>query len=373
MTKRDPTTRYSLFVLVPLLSTLFCLAAVEIFIRAALFSSMIGENRIRQPRHFGDPWLDDDCWKLDFLFDQMRPKQPDRPLGQIEFVRHEMLGWAPEVTEANPLGIVSDRPYMADGLQRPILFFGDSYVDGPELFPNKIPQILDSLVEERAVLNYGVSGYGLGQIYLRYLTAVQEHDDPVAIVGIMVRDLDRTIMTVRNAQKPLVTLDGRKIVVRNVPVGDTYEFLERNPIEIQSYLVRAVLIRLRGTVFKPLIDRMLGYDERHSLKLEVNRRILQELRRDAAARKVPLFVVLFYTLRDMQSETWRGPFLKGTLEDLGLPYFDTKTFLLEKARAEGINIDQYWSPSHGHHNRAANAVLAAGIAGWLDQTAPHGI
>jgi hypothetical protein len=264
---------------------------------------------------------------------------------------------------------VTDQPYEADELGSAVLFFGDSYVDGPEPMPNKLPQLLDPLVHERRVLNYGVSGYGVDQIYLRFLDTFEQYDDPIVLIGIQDRDLDRTILTIRNRQKPLLSIENGELVAGNLPIGDAAKFVEENPVEFNSYLLRLILLRVRMLGAEALVDRMLGYDQRQELKLRLNRRILEALKDRAVASGIRLYVVLFYVESDMYEENWREVFLKDTLNEIGIPYFDTKTYLLDLIAVRGGAVGDYWSDQHGHPNRDGNLAFAQGIAAWLEEIA----
>ena len=353
-------------IIVPILSIAFCLLAMEIGLRLAIFSDTFGIAKFQDPGHYADSWLDDDYFKLQYvLADSSNAGRGSEP-GQVQYEMHPQLGWAPKITDENPRGIVTDQPYKSDELGSPILFFGDSYVDGPEPMPNKLPQMLDPLVPERRVLNYGVSGYGVDQIYLRFLDAFEQYDDPVVLIGIQDRDLDRTILTIRNGQKPLLSIEDGELVVGNLPIIDTAQFVEENPVELKSYLLRLVLMRVRRLGAEALIDRMLGYDQRQELKLRLNRRILEKLKERAVASGIQLYVVLFYVENDMYEVDWREVFLKDALDEIGIQYFDTKTYLLDLLKVRGGTVGDYWSDQHGHPNRDGNLAFAEGIAAWLE-------
>ena len=135
---------------------------------------------------------------------------------------------------------------------------------------------LTPLVPERTVLNYGVSGYGVDQIYLRFLDTFGHYDDPIVLIGIQDRDLDRSILTIRGRQKPQLRIENDELVVGNLPIRDTTIFVEENPIELDSYLLRLVLLRVRMLGAEAWVDRLLGYDQRQELKLRLNRRILEK-------------------------------------------------------------------------------------------------
>jgi lysophospholipase L1-like esterase len=273
----------------------------------------------------------------------------------------------------NPLGIVTDRLVDIDELQPAVLFFGDSYVDGPEPIPNKLPQLLDPLLASHSVVNYGVSGYGVDQIFLRFLDSYKKYQDPIVLIGIQDRDIDRTVMSIRNQQKPVLDIQNGELVTTNTPIGATTEFIRRNPVELKSYLGRFVLMRLRRLGLERPIDRLLGYDKRHEQKLRVNRRILQALDEEAEQAGIRLYAVLFYVENDMLVEDWREHFLKTTLDELQIPYFDTKTYLYDVLAVEGGSVSDYWSDEHGHPNLDGNRVFARGIATWLAARDANGV
>lgn len=353
-------------ILVPICSTALCLLALEIGLRVAIFSDTFGVAKVQEPRHYADPWLDDDYWKLRFMLMDSRNSSSGVEPGQVKYAMHAQLGWAPKVTEENPRGIVTDRPDEAAELGSPVLFFGDSYVDGPEPMPNKLPQLLDPRVPERRVLNYGVSGYGVDQIYLRFLDTLGQYDHPIVLIGIQDRDLDRSILTFRGGQKPLLNIENGELVVGNLPIRDAATFVAENPIELDSYLLRLILLRVRMLGAEAWVDRMLGYDQRQEFKLRLNRRILEALKERAVASGIRLHVVLFYVQNDMYEVNWREVFLKDTLEELGIQYFDTKTYLLNLVAARGGAVGDYWDDQHGHPNREGNLAFAEGIAAWLE-------
>jgi lysophospholipase L1-like esterase len=337
------------------------MGSLEIIFRIALFSDLFGATPLQNARNYADPWLDDDYWKLDFLVRQAKSQKKESPRMEV----HPEYGWIPKTSQANPLGIVTADP---ESLARPgpaLLFFGDSYVDGPEPVENKIPQLLDPMVDSRRVLNLGVSGYGVGQIYLRFMAALQHYDEAVVLIGIQDRDIDRTILTIRNSMKPRLDIVNDELVVRNQPIIDTAIFIENNPVSIRSYVLRFVLIRLRTAFPNSWSERILGYDERHATKLALNRRIFEAFKEEAVTRDIRLFFVLFYVRRDIMSHNWREQYIKETLTELEIPYFDSKEYLLDHLDGDLERVGEFWSDEHGHPNNRGNELFARGIAEFL--------
>ncbi len=76
-----------------------------------------------------------------------------------------------------------------------IALVGDSFTFGEEVryeetWGYKLEQLLG---EEFQVLNFGVPGYGLGQMYLRYEQAVRQRSPKVVVFGFISEDVSRTM------------------------------------------------------------------------------------------------------------------------------------------------------------------------------------
>jgi len=132
----------------------------ELLLRAGIAA---GVERLRRPDLYADPRGDDDFWLL-----QHRWKLKEAPTGGYV---HPTLGWAPRKTADNPLGIIRPGSYTPDLDGDVILFVGDSFVASPGPVAHRLPQQLDALLPEYTVCNYGVGGYGVDQILLRFQDA----------------------------------------------------------------------------------------------------------------------------------------------------------------------------------------------------------
>jgi hypothetical protein len=197
------------------------------------------------------------------------------------------------------------------------------------------------------------------------MAALQHYDEAVVLIGIQDRDIDRTILTIRNSMKPRLDIVNDELVVRNQPIIDTAIFIENNPVSIRSYVLRFVLIRLRTAFPNSWSERILGYDERHATKLALNRRIFEAFKEEAVTRDIRLFFVLFYVRRDIMSHNWREQYIKETLTELEIPYFDSKEYLLDHLDGDLERVGEFWSDEHGHPNNRGNELFARGIAEFL--------
>jgi len=190
---------------------LFATAAIgELGLRGARALSV---GRFADARTFAHPYCDENYHELRLLD---REEGGVSPLAVNGFVQHRILGWKPGPALARELGLVRDGvPQRAD-----VALFGDSFAAGvPPVGPDEtITAYLDELLPDQSVLNYAVPGYGVDQIFLRYLEIVgDDRTRPdTAVVAILVDDIDRVLQPIRAAPKPLFALDGGSLVLRNV-------------------------------------------------------------------------------------------------------------------------------------------------------------
>lgn len=347
--------------IVVLLTTLFTLGICEVLLRLALFSDNLRVPALRQAWRYADSTYEEDYWKLSYLFGEggNAPR-----VGRL----HATLGWLPTTTTGNPLGIYTDQPLQLDALERPILFYGDSFVAGvsPLELPERLPQKLDTLTGARRVINLGVGGFGVDQIYLRFRDSVGAFRQPTVLAGILMDDLDRNTLCFRAGLKPYFDLVDGQLVVRNLPITQApLDYVAENPPQISSYLWRLVALRLRDILPAGWVDSWLGYDEIDARKRRISAKLLEQFATDARAQGIHLYFVLFYGLREIERESWQERFLKQQLDALGEPYFDMKAFLRAEQAAQRVDLESLYLPERGHLNGAGNLVVARGLDQWL--------
>lgn len=116
------------------------------------------------------------------------------------------LGWSPRPGAATPryranaAGIRADRDYPLAppaGLTR-IAACGDSFVHGDFVGAEHTwERRLEALLPATEVLNFGVSGYGVDQAYLRYRRLARRYGPRIVVIGFMTHDLGRATSTFR--------------------------------------------------------------------------------------------------------------------------------------------------------------------------------
>ena len=331
-------------------SLAFTFGAAELFLRTILFTDLIPDSSLRVPWRYADAGLDDDFWKLAYLFGT------DGDAEAVGYVDPE-LGWGPDRSS-------SANTFKSANGDRPILFYGDSFVGGA----NNIPQKLDNYLSDRTVLNYGVGGYGVDQIYLNLTKTAHQYDMPLLLIGILTYDLDRSVLAIRTHQKPYYDLVGGELVLRNTPIlPTTSQYIEQNPLQINSYFLRFVLFRAREFFSDGQFNELMGYTEKEEKKRTINFALIEAMQRNARSMGVRPRIVLFYKGEEINTPTWREAFLKETLATLGIEYFDTRQYLLDYMSETGTALESLYRENFGHLNQEGRLVVARGLADWIEQ------
>ncbi len=317
----------------------------ELLLRSAIH---LGVDKVRNPRFYSGWCDDDDQWKLRYRW---YPRM-DEMLGEAGFVFHPRLGW---VATGTP-----------DGGGRAVLLYGDSFAHGVDPTPvsMRLAAQLERLLDDQPVVNYAVSGYGIDQIYLHFRETHSAWQEPTILFGLMTLDIDRAIFTVRDAPKPYFTLTADSLELTGVPLsGDTAAWHRDHPPQIRSYLVAFLQRRLR-LAMGPGDETEIPY--RQDEKRRLARRLLEAAVGEARARELPMVVVLFYPLWQLESEGWREIFLKDELERLEVPYLDTKALFKTAATRTSRGLEAFYYPAPNNHpNEEGNRLVAEALAEML--------
>ncbi len=238
---------------------------------------------------------------------------------------HPVLGWYSQknktalldstnfqqvIVHTNSAGFRGAREYA---LQKPkgvirIAALGDSFVFGfgvqdAETFP----ALLEADGGGREVLNLGVPGYGIDQIYLSYREVARPYHPDIVLIGIFPEDFWRCTRSFADSGhvKPYFSLSKEgKLVLHNVPVPppfslDTDQFpllVEQNAL--QKLLNRSVLYRIARKPLIKLAKNMRLIDPDSSEEWLVGRAILSQLIKEVRADGATPLILL------MPSKAW---------------------------------------------------------------------
>ncbi len=337
------------------ISVLTGMIIAEIIIRVNLFGYINILPKLRNPSLYAD-WLDEDYWKLEALTnDKYIP--PANP--------HSLLGWTGNFDSLSLLHNDSN----SAGERKAVLLYGDSFAAA--VTENKFQDILNADAEfsqDHYLLNYGVNGYGLGQIYLLLKNTIHLYDDPVIILSFMTLDTDRSLMSFRSGQKPFFHNRNDSVVQGDITVEiEALKFLDENPPVINSY---ALSFLMRNKHLSPFFKIFSGDENRKKEIIKVNKYLINQIVTELRKKKLKFLFVLFHPFRDMESDStifskkpdWRTEFAIDEFKTLGAPYISARDIIQKDALLKGKNErNQYFLPSDGHPNEIYNRLVAEKI------------
>jgi hypothetical protein len=321
----------------------------EATLRVLIFTPVKAFKIFQNPNLYSDYRADDDWWKLYLRFGG-KDKPPDPP--------DPLLGWVFNYFDRQTF---VHRQADRVGDRRPVLLFGDSFAHCMgEVTPFEVFLNSDAEFSKRYyLLNYGMPGYGLDQIYLLMQKVVPVYKDPIVIFSFMLEDLDRCVMSFRGGEKPRFEVVGDDLKLTNSPIdARPYEWLARNPITIKSYLYEF----LRRAPYKAW-GRMIGKPWQEENKVEEKKRVgaalLRAILDDLGRSRVTFTVLLFHPLR---GTSWRDEFVQSFFQNRGVPYIGTETIIRKHSGQQDVFSPEmrlkYMQTDLDHPNTLQNQIVA---------------
>ena len=303
---------------------------------------------------------------------------------------HSVLGWYSQKNKTaflesqnfprvevhtNSAGFRGIREYAVEkpiGVIR-VAALGDSFVFGFGVRDGEsFPAVLESQNKTREVLNLGIPGYGMDQIYLSYREIARKYHPNIVLIGIFQEDFWRCTRSFADSGhvKPYFSLySNGKLVLHNVPVPPPFSLnsnqfpplLEQNVI--QRLLDKSVLYRLATKPLVKLAKNIRLIDPNNTEEWLIGRAILQkliaEVRRDDG---VPVLVLI-------PSQDWAKSTRKTTLERSIRRFADREkvglinlrpafSAAVEKEGLEAYYIKSDWHWTAKGHALAAKTIMA---------------
>lgn len=333
---------------------LICFFLTEGIIRIGLFSNFFKLTRLRQPGLYAGYSEDDDYWKLYYRWiGEFRPPNPK--------AIHPILGWSQVwIEKDNPLGLQKESLTLMSSDKTKVLFYGDSYVRGKVPSSKyEIPRYLTDHFQKTSVVDLSCGGYGLDQMFLLFKLTHKKVNNPYVIFGILIDDdLDRSILSVRTGQKPYFVLKDKNLVLAGIPIDrDPAHYFASHPPQIKSYLFRLFFRR-----FAQRLHLFKAHLEKIKEKKLINAKIIEEIYSECKRENYPLLFAIFHY--NPLIATWQEIFLVNKLQELQIPYIDTREFLLTYAQKHNIDLADFYvqrGSERGHHNKLGNEVLSLGM------------
>lgn len=341
--------------LLVVISVLVTVVVAEVGWRAALSSDSPYMKRYRVPERYAY-FESDDYWKLHYMFGG--PYRPPR-------TPHPLLGWVggfdrETYTHAEHARIAN---------RRPVLLYGDSFASCAvdpcfQAILNGDP----GFAKHHFLLNYGVGGYGVDQIFLLYQNSIGQFENPFVIVSMLTEDLDRSVLSVRTGQKPFYRLVDDRLVLSGIPMDPSPEsFFAQHPPRIPSYWFRMLVY---SDAFQRFVHRegppasIKNYFRTEPRQMrerieQINRHIILEIIRDLRQRRLEFVVLIFHPQWALtRSDDWRDDFLVTLLDSTGVPYLSSKAILKAHARQHQARYEDYYLADNGHPNAHQNQIIA---------------
>jgi hypothetical protein len=364
------------------------LVVLGILLSGEMAVRLLVKETVKGPMLAGRP-LRPYVWKQ--VARRLMEREKSLPEWEQVLVFDSQLGWtvAPNSISANGLfqsGVHGIRvgPTRSDQLngsnaRRRVALLGDSYVFGETEFERTWGRQLEqSLGDGRQVLNFGVPGYGLGQIYLRYQKDVRPFHPDVVIVGFSDLVEFRTVGVygflcfgqgkpswamprfvigqgqLKLINVPLIPLDAlaRLRSIEDLPCvryAWDYRPTEWDTTFSRRHLARSYLLRTYMAISRPTAPARpeISFEEVRSLNVALLSRLLSDIRGDNA---VPL--LLYLPNEDDYDPRMRPSPTRQLLRENGFTYLDLTSCLGEVA------ADRRFLPSGGHYSSEGETAVA---------------
>lgn len=287
-------------------------------------------------------YYNDDFWKLEYLWNCHFDLKNQDPV----------LGWLGE-------RVTLEYGHTEEGNlinKRAVLLYGDSFaqcVDTAISF-NEYLNDDSEFSQDNYLLNFGIGGYGVGQILMLFEQSRNKYEDPFVIFSVLTTDMERSNLSIRDAQKPFFILEEGELKLGS---GKIYkkksDFVAENPPEIYSYLWRYYL---SGEVQRDsLKEDGLAYMD--YIK-ELNAAILDSAFAVLNSEYKDNFVFLIFHPEYLGPNDWRLNFLTEYAIENELPFIRDED--LRRKDAEGKIYDPflYQVRGDGHPNSYANKIVS---------------
>ena len=207
------------------------------------------------------------------------------------------------------------------------------------------------------LVNYGVGGYGVDQVYLLYKKTIANYKSPIVVIGVLNYDLDRNITPVTWELKPFFTVKKGKLKCHNAHLNSNVdEFFNRHPPTIFCYLWELAIHG--GLLPECLASWFKSREERRTNIKTIGRAILLEMSKDLKRRKIPhVFVIFEWSKRMIRPPDWRVQFLIELFRRNHIDYIMARDAVVKHEQLGGFDWHKY-AVKDGHPNELYNRLVS---------------
>jgi carbamoyltransferase len=283
---------------------------------------------------------------------------------------------------ANQMGFRSQREFITEknlGKCR-ILLFGDSYTAGDGVsIEKRYSDLLEKLIPDLEVYNFGLPGTGTDQQYLAYRKFASGIDHDAIMIVVLIENIRRIVSRYRyyldenGAEvcyaKPYFELSGGELTLRHVPPKKEPVRADEIPLEDRPYVgrtgrfpkIREILIRTKLEKLAHTFARFTPYPEYNSPEHPAWRLMEAILERWIKEQKKPVLLVplpQYYFIEELSAVNYHKRFSNLALKT-GCACFDPlpdlKRYSMEERRGFRFARDVHYSP-------AGHAAIAQALA-----------
>ncbi len=332
-----------------ILTTVIMLVLAEYAFRLILFSDSEIFAYLRNPYYYSDhikheneDFYNENYWKLNYLLNgNFNVENPNPLLGWTGFFGKKTL---------------DHRDWKAAKGKRPVLLYGDSFamcVDSVECFEDILNRD-SAFASDNFLMNYGVGGYGVDQIYLLFKNTVDKFENPFVIFSLLTTDMDRSMLNVRDAQKPYFVLNDEGLELQGVPITlSSKEFFEQNPPDIKSYLWNKFK---SSTLYTSEQNKEIETEYIAKMK-ELNKAILMEVFRKLKELNTNYVVLIFHPVH-LPDYGWRLTFLRELCRENEVPYICDLDVRKADNNYSKYNQYRYAIMEDGHPTSYSNVLIS---------------
>ncbi len=205
------------------------------------------------------------------------------------------------------------------------------------------------------VLNFGVSSFGVDQMYLRYLNEAKKFNPDVVVLNILLDDIVRNTLHCNGYYKPYFEIENNSLVLKGTPVISKEEFLKtyKSP-KPKSYLFALIKYSFEKVSFGKRAYKT-GY--------QITEKIIENMKIDLQ-NKTFIVTIIHYPEENSISKEYANK-LKEFLQKNEIPYIDSEEFFSSKINKYGYNSSKDFY--YGHFNTIGNAEFAVIIKRKLEE------
>ena len=304
------------------LGIMFSVLIMEMILQTSFFFE-IGLGK--KPILFFNPYCDQQYWTSS-------SSQGD----VINQIYHPILSLQQDSLRV-PNDFTFNNDFVAQEPSKDLIFYGSSFI-GHDLFK----EINDTKFK---TLNYGVSSYGLDQIYLSYKLTKNFYENKTIVIGFLLEDLDRSIFTKRDYEKVKLTKKNDVFTPSNIPITLN---ATKNDVSFYLYRLAKNSYQLASTNFAPknstcLIDQ----------KKELFKFMIDDLVNDAKLLDQNLIFVTFNFINDFQPDSvnWREDFMFKFFEKNNLEFINSKEVFKNYLLKTDESIESLFSEGDMHYSK----------------------